>query len=251
MKSTRAYATLLSTVLLLRTPLVTADLPAFQKLYYAYQKELWRRLMWTFPKWFYYRAGTLTEQRFRELNANPTYNNPQLQYADGRPDVRHQRDRRFKQVVKLPKAYDAEGDDKVDAALRKVVPNPRTTKADETNDLASLERKLARTLYLVISEDNGALWKFPTFPSHDKPLHLSAKEGIELLAGTSFHYFGVSNTPCHVRVSGDSRAFFMKLHILCGDFRMRAGVKHMWLAREEVGEYVGYYDEIEHLMSEV
>lgn len=251
---TRGYATpIRSTLLLSRTPVITADLPDFQKLYYKYQKELWKRLMWTFPKWFYFREGTLAEQKYRELNKNPVYNNPNLEFVGGRPDIKHQRDRRFKQEVHLPKTYDTTADaSMVDSLSRKIVPNSRTTEADKVKDLASLERKLARTLYLVVSED-GKTWKFPSFAG-EGPLHKVAEEGLYAMGGDKINYFCVSNKPCHVTTTGEGKDFVIKLHILSGEFAAQnPDVKFMWLTKEEVGEYLDseYYGEIGHLMSEV
>lgn len=253
--SSPANPTILSTLLLLRPPIVTADLPEFQKLYYRYQNELWKRLMWTFPKWFYYREGTLSEQKFRELNKNPIYNNPNLEFPRGRPELRQQRDRRFKQELSLPKTY-AEGADEEqlkDSMSRKVIPNSRITKADEANDTTSLERKLARTLYLVVSEDNGTTWRFPSFANTGKPLHQEAEEGLYAIGGDQINYFNVSAKPFHVHHGDKGSEFFIKLHILSGQFTSKQGLKHAWLTSEEVGERLKseYFGEIRHLMSDV
>lgn len=258
----RAYSSpagpaILSTLLLLRTPVVTAVLPQFQQQYYKYQKELWKRLMWTFPKWFYYREGTLSEQKYRELNKNPMYNNPNLEFPEGRPELRQQRDRRFKQEINLPKTYSETADEDVlqkDSMSRKIVPNSRTTEADKANDVTSLERKLARTLYLVVSEDNGKTWKLPTFANTGKPLHREAEDGLYALGGDSINYFNVSAKPFHVHHNGEAREFFIKLHILSGEFTaQKPDLKHAWLTVEEVGQYLNkdYFGEIRHLMSEV
>lgn len=256
----RSYATpaqgILSTLLLLRTPVVTADLPEFQKHFYAYQKELWKRLMWTFPKWYYYREGTLAEQRFRELNKDPVFNNPNLEFVGGRPEIRQQRDRRFKQELRLPKTYDESADDALqkDSMARKIVPNSRITDADKSNDLQSLERRLARTLYLVVSQDSGKTWRLPTFGNSGQPLHQAAEEGLYALGGDEINYFNVSATPMHVHSTPEGKEFFIKLHILSGRFTaVDKDTKFMWLTKEETGEYLdkAYYDEIRHLMSEV
>lgn len=255
-RSARAYATaspsIASTLVLSRNPVVTADLGAFESLYYKYQKELWKRLMWTFPKWYYYRPGTLSEQRFRELNKPPVYNNPNLEFVGGRPEIRHQRDRRFKQEIKLPKTYDeAAAEDEIDNLSRKIVPNSRTTEADASGDKSSLERQLARTLYLVVKENNQ--WRFPTFAEEStlKPLHTLAEEGLYKLGGDSINYFNVSPKPCHLHTNGTTKEFFIKSHILSGEFKSK--VEHAWLTKEEVGEVLAkeYYEEIEHLLSDV
>lgn len=256
---TRAYATqakpaIYSAALLSRNPVVTADLPAFESQFYKYQNELWKRLMWTFPKWFYYRSGTLSEQKFRELNRNPVYNNPNIEFPRGRPDIRQQRDRRFKQELSLPKTYsEAKEEDEVDTGdnlSRKIVPNSRVTLADKNNDLTSLERKLARTLYLVVERNGG--YEFPTFESSDsQPLHLSTQNGIYAIGGPQINYFNVSNTPCHVSHTDAGKTFYIKSHILSGKFEPQDGSKHLWLTKDELPSHISNYDEIHHLLSDV
>ncbi|WPK25147.1 hypothetical protein PUMCH_002450 [Australozyma saopauloensis] len=254
--SVQLLAKILSTLLLLRPPVITADLPKFESQYYNYQKELWKRLMWTFPKWFYFREGTLAEQRFRELNKNPVHNNPNMEFIGGRPIIKHQRDLRFKQVLRLPKPY-LEGEEGEVEGLesdKPVVPNSRTTPADASNDTTSLERKLARTLYLVISEDQGKLWAFPNFSCENTPLHKVAEEGLYGLGGTEINYFNVSPTPCHVQTSDKGKEFFIKLRILSGSFvAQNKNTTFKWLTSEELGEHLSknYYEDIKHLMSAV
>lgn len=247
-----------STLLLLRPPVVSADLPRFQAQYYRYQKELWHRLMWTFPKWFYFRKGTLAEQNFREINKNPVHNNPNMEFLGGRPEIRHQRDRRFKQVLRLPKPYleGEEGDASAEGVEtdRPVVPNSRVTDADRRNDTTSLERRLARTLYLVVSEDKGKTWGFPTFDIAGTPLHTAAEQGLYALGGHLINYFNVSPTPCHVHSRGDAKAFFIKLRILLGAFAAQdANVSFQWLTSDELADHLDqdYYKEIQHLTSDV
>lgn len=246
-------ARLHSTVLLLRTPVITADLPPFQQQYYKYQRELWKRLMWTFPKWYYIRDGTLLDQKYRELNKNPIPNNPALEYVGGRPEIKHQRDRRFKQEILVPKTYD-ESDEAAtkDTLARKIVPNSRTTEADRTGDKTSLERSLARTLHLIVSRDNGKSWTFPSFEVSDQPLHHTAEEGIYSVGGRGLNYHTISPKPCHVVNSGENKHFFIKLHILSGTFEPN-GISHLWLTKDELAEHLdkAYFDEIAHLISDV
>ncbi|CUM68307.1 uncharacterized protein PRCAT00006029001 [Priceomyces carsonii] len=252
-----------STLLLSRNPIVTADLPEFENQYYKYQNELWKRLMWTFPKWFYYREGTLSEQRYRELNKNPVFNNPNVEFPKGRPEIRHQRDRRFKQEINLPKTYSEAKEEETDefkvndSLSRKIVPNSRLTKADENKDLTSLERKLTRTLYLVVGDSKR--WTLPNFKEETandlKPLHKLAEEGLYKIGGENINYFNVSNTPCHLYKGNDGkREYFIKSHILSGRFSpSNSALKYMWLTKEEMAKNLekDYYNDIKHLLSDV
>lgn len=253
-----------STLLLSRNPVVTADVPKFESQYRQYQKELWKRLMWTFPKWFYFREGTLAEQRYRELNKNPVSDNSQIEFPRGRPQIRHNRDRRFKQELRLPKTYKEvdqldglEEKEKVssgglteDDLARKIIPRSRITKADTENDLTSLERKLSRTLYLVVGEEG---FSFPNFTvgTEKVALHELAEKGLYEIGGEKINYFNVSNTPCHVN---DKKEYFIKSHILSGEFVPKdEGLKFVWLTKEELKDRLDgqYYEDIEHLLSDV
>ncbi|KAK6458789.1 60S ribosomal protein L17, mitochondrial precursor [Scheffersomyces xylosifermentans] len=271
----RAYSTqssgpiVSSTLLLSRNPVITAELQPFENQYYKYQNELWRRLMWTFPKWFYFREGTASEQRFRQLNKNPVANNPDIEFPRGRPELRHSRDRRFKQELRLPKTYkeevetgeglesEASAAPAQDDLARKIVPNSRTTKADE-NDQTSLERRLARTLYLVIKSNDK--WTLPNFVEESaeelKALHVLAEEGLYKIGGEQINYFNVSNTPCHVynNSNENKKEYIIKSHILSGEFKPQdESLQFLWLTKEELEKHLdrAYYTDIAHLLSSV
>ncbi|KAL1576644.1 MRP-L46 domain-containing protein [Candida albicans] len=258
-----------STLVLSRLPIITPDVPKFDQQFYNYQTELWRRLMWTFPKWFYFRPGTLSEQKFKELNENPVSYDPKVIYPRGKPDLKHNRDRRFRQYIRLPKTYKeeselVEGEENTQSdqdIARKIVPNSRITEADKKNDSTSLERKLSRTLYLVVkqSESDGE-WKFPNFKQPENgelvPLHESAETGLYSIGGKKINYFNVSRVPCHViQDSKDSsKQYFIKSHILSGAFEAQEkDVEFKWLTKEELGECLSaeYYKDIEHLLNDV
>lgn len=64
------------TLILSRLPIITQDLTPFESQFYKYQSELWRRLMWTFPKWFYFKQGTMAELRYRQINKTPSVTTP-------------------------------------------------------------------------------------------------------------------------------------------------------------------------------
>lgn len=257
-----------STLLLSRNPVITRDLPEFESQYYKYQNELWKRLMWTFPKWFYYRPGTLGEQNFNELNTNPVYNNPNLEFVHGRPEIRHQRDRRFKQELSLPKTFKTneqgeeiiDEDSGADNLSRRIVPNSRITEADKKNDLSSLTRKLSRSLYLIISKDESKTWEFPKFKMSNNnendivPLHKVAENGLYDIGGEQINYYNVSSKPCHLIHNGDDHEFFIKSHIVSGLFTpQEASIQYLWVTKDELKQYLNqdYYNNINHLLNDV
>lgn len=156
-------------LVLSRVPIVTPELNALENKYYQYQAELERRLMWTFPSYFYFKKGTLAERRFQSVQKGVISKQPGVWFPKGVPDVRHNRERSQKQDIMLPREA-SEGSNKSDVS-RPIVPNSRTTKADENNDITSLDRKLDRTLHLLVKDDKGS-WVLPSFP-----VDIEAKEG--------------------------------------------------------------------------
>lgn len=263
--STTGQAQIASTLLLTRAPQITADVPAFELRYFSYQKELFKRLMWTFPKWFYFREGTLAEQRYRQLNKDPIDNNPDIVFPKGAPEIRQNRDRRFKQELRLPKTYKeadqldgTESPTSKDDLSRKIIPNSRITEADKSNNQSSLERALARTLYLVIQDSKSDKWTFPNFKndsSNLKPLDKLAEDGIINLNTEKLNYFNVSSKPCHVytNTSENQKDYIIKSYILSGQFKPTDDLKFLWLSKEELSEKLDkdYYSEISHLFSDI
>ncbi|KAI5956506.1 hypothetical protein KGF54_000981 [Candida jiufengensis] len=253
-----------STLILSRLPIITQDLTPFQTKFYKYQSELWRRLMWTFPKWFYFKTGTMGELRYRQLNKNSVSYDPKILYPSGKPDLKHLRDRRFRQYIKVPKTYKEEdemvGQDqsniKENEISRKIVPNSRITEADKLNDLKSLERKLNRTLYLIIKNKSENQWKLPNFNQEESstsllPLHELAEKGLYKIGGKKINYFNVSKTPCH---HNSNKEYFIKSHILSGAFEPQdSKIEYQWVTKDELKDILSkdYYSNISHLLSDV
>lgn len=254
-----------STILLARSPIVTADLTPFEKVYYNYQEELQRRLMWTFPQYYYFRKGTLSERRFTAAQKGPVTKQPGVYYEKGTPDVVHNRERRLKQNLTIPKA-ETNDDANLDEISRPVIPNSRVTEADQNKDYKSLERLLPRTLYLLVKE-SGNEWRLPSFALQEDatPLHTIAETGLRELGGQHINTWSVSNTPAAVlKFNGgklvqnsdepvDAREYIIRSRILSGAFRPQGSVDYVWVAKEEVSERTGaeYFSKIEYLLSDV
>lgn len=277
--STSASAPIKAGLILSRTPIVTPDIPEFEKLFYNYQEELERRLMWTFPKWYYFKKGTVAEREFTEAQKYPVPAARGVWFPHGVPDIKHGRDRRFKQDVILPKKHTEEstdavsgegegGEESTEAALaalddigRPIKPNSRITESDKTNDQTSLERKLPRTLYLLIKDSSSKAWKFPSFDvspeNTDKGLHQIAEDGLRTLGGDKINTWCVSNSPAAVLKDNETREFLIKSHIVAGKFDLqksaaKSATEYKWLVKEEIKDLVdaSYYNKIEHLLSE-
>ncbi|CDR41156.1 CYFA0S06e02806g1_1 [Cyberlindnera fabianii] len=250
-------------LLLARNPIVTPDLTPLENAYFNYQEELERRLMWTFPHYYYFKKGSLAERRFFKAQRGPVSKQPGVFYSKGVPDIVHNRERRSKQEVVIPK--DEYEESAMSDISRPVLPNSRVTKADEQGDLTSLERQLPRTLYLLV-KDGKLGWKLPSFDvTEGTPLHRVAEDGLRQLGGDQINTWTVARSPTAVlkfdgcslapvdaQKKGLSREFIIKSNILSGAFKPQK-VEYAWLTREEIEEKVSgeYFQATEFLFSRV
>lgn len=262
-------ANIYSSLILSRIPIVTPELTDFEAAYYKYQSGLERKLMWTFPSYFYFKKGTLSERKFAAAQKGPVTRQPGVWYPNGIPDVKFNRERRLKQDVVIPRETPAKGADGAvseDSVLRPIVGNPRVTEADKTGDIKALTRRLDRTLYLLVKQKE---WKFPSFSlAAQEPLHEAAERGLRELGGPNMYTWTVSNTPCAVLRYGDaqrnsllsenfdqsaSKEYLIKSHIIHGTFVPAAkDVDFAWLTKEEIKDKVSqaYWSEVEVLLSQ-
>ncbi|ODQ66113.1 hypothetical protein NADFUDRAFT_46647 [Nadsonia fulvescens var. elongata DSM 6958] len=248
-------------LILSRTPIVTPEVKPFEESYYNYQQELERRLMWTFPKSFYFKKGSMAEHKFNLAQKKPIQSVKGVFYERGIPDIKLGRERRFKQEVVIPLAEEegadsgsANGAD-IDSVARRIMPEPRITEADKSNDVASLSRKLDRTLYLIIKQQKT--WKFPSFSLEGdvELLHEAAERGLRQIGGTGMNTWTVSSTPTAVIAgTGSIKEFFIKSHILAGQFSaIKSEIEDFaWLTKEELKEKFDkqYYETLEPVISE-
>jgi large subunit ribosomal protein L46 len=241
-----------ASLILSRIPIITPTLTAFEEAYYHYQDELERRLMWTFPQHYYYKKGSLSERKFVAAQTWPVSRLPGVLYPRGVPDIKFNRERRFKQEILVPNEEE-EGSD--GSLTSKIVPNPRTTAADKAGDIKSLIRKLDRTLYLVVKNQSNE-WKFPSFQlNHHEPLHETVEKGLRELGGVDMNTWTVSNTPAAFVQNNSSKEFFIKSHIIHGQFKLTSQqtliTDFAWLTKDELQDNLGsiYYDKLEPVLS--
>lgn len=188
---------------------------------------------------------------------------PGVHYPKGIPDVVHNRERRLKQNITIPKD-DYEESTMSDIA-KPVVPNSRITDADKTNDIKSLERKLARTLYLL-TKDEKLGWKLPSFALiPESPLHQVAEAGVKNLNDSKINAWTVARSPAAVikyksgqivdsseDTDGLVREYVIKSNIISGAFEQK-NIEFAWLTREEIENLVSkeYFKASEFLFSYV
>lgn len=227
-------------ILLSRIPIVTPEPPKFVSTYINYMKELERRLMWTFPSYFYFKRGTLSQRKFNDLQRDPVPRHKDMYFPAGLPDILHNRDRRFKQEVNI-----------VPDEQQKVLRQPRVV-AEIDAKTTSLERKLDSTLYLLVKDGK---WKLPTFDVGDdaKSLTHAAEDGLRQIGGNLMNIWTVSNTPVAVVRHEDSEKpeFLVKSHILQGRFSpQNQNTQFAWLAKDEIATKVdkSYYEQIQPLL---
>lgn len=207
--------------------------------------------MWTFPQYFYFKKGTLSERKFTAAQRGPVTRQPGVWYPRGVPDIKFNRERRYKQEIVIPREKTA--DDGEDSLSRPITPSSRITEADTKNDTRALTRKLDRTLYLLVQQNSE--WKFPTFSLEAKePLHGAAERGLRQVGGVNMKTWTVSNTPAAVIKANDNKEFFIKSHIIHGAFNLQNihGVTDFaWLTKNEISEKVNgkYFEGLEPLLA--
>ncbi|QSL64762.1 hypothetical protein MERGE_002064 [Pneumocystis wakefieldiae] len=163
----RLYRILAATVLL-RSPVITEEKTPFEKAYYAYQRQLNERLAAPFPVDFYFKKGSLAEKKWLENEANKAKNKS---FSD---DI-----------------YSELQDEKANIAL------PRETEADRKGDLRSLERKLDKTLYLLVKKPREEhCWQFPQGVVTDEDvLHTAAERSLYEVCGNNMNVWYVGHVP--------------------------------------------------------
>ncbi|AGO10876.1 AaceriAFR635Cp [[Ashbya] aceris (nom. inval.)] len=244
-------------LLLSRIPIVTPEVSKLESQYYQYQSGLERRLMWTFPQFFYFKRGTLSERRFLNVQKGVVPKLPGVWFPKGIPLIKFGRDTRKKQEVNLPR--ETTEDMSSNDMSRPVVPNPRITPADGQNNTKSLERQLSRTLYLLVKSKEG--WQLPSFSipqaeGQKVPIHEAAESGIRELSNHEMKTWTVSNKPIGVLENDNNYTFLIKSHILAGDFRLADGteyLEHAWLTKDEIKERVdaAYFSNIGFMLANV
>lgn len=178
-----------------RPPILTRELTSFEKAFFLYQKRLNERLALPFTRYFYYKKDTPADVEWkrkakarkgtaaRDVGVYNAYDkegwNDEVLVGSklSEPsDVVEKliRDAEGKDIVEAELQGDAEkggqtlsGNAVVGEGTRKPAgesvverPLPRTTKEDEERNLQSLNRKLDRSLYLLVKNKDGA-WRFP------------------------------------------------------------------------------------------
>ena len=182
--SSQPSYTIKAGVLLTRAPLVTADPQPFEKAYHLYQRRLNERLVLPFTQYFYYKRGTPSFEHWRKNKFARNgvaardigrYNAYQADSWNDEVLVGDNTSDQGRIVEQLVKEEGRQTEFTGESGLTETAGLKRVTEADRNNDERSLERKLQRTLYLLVKEkaskDKQANWVLPNGV-------LAQKEGI-------------------------------------------------------------------------
>ncbi|KAK4239629.1 39S mitochondrial ribosomal protein L46-domain-containing protein [Achaetomium macrosporum] len=258
-----------SSLILTRPPLLTREQTPFESAFYLYQKRLNERLTAPFCSKFYFKKDTAADLdwriKLRERHGVPAKDigryNPRGRMAWNDEVLVGSKTSDPQEVVDRLLA-DAEvrvSEDGEPIAPEERVPverpMPRRTEADEKNDVRRLDRKLDRTLYLVVRKGEGedAVWEFPgAIVPTQETLHETAARALAEAAGVNMNTWIVGRVPVahHIvkpvfREDGKVaergvKVFFLKGRIMAGQADL-TGNKHRltdfkWLTHEELKE---------------
>ncbi|KAJ2332669.1 hypothetical protein GGI00_002688 [Coemansia sp. RSA 2681] len=214
-------------VLLQRDPIVTQPAGKFEEATDRYFDWLQFTSADRFPRDFFFKKGSTAESKWmdqEDARAGEWFFDPAS-----------------KPVVKSVKRVIHE-DDMIERseASKPIVINARETEADATGDYSSLERRLDRTLYLVVKGAQGE-WMLPQGEvKGEELLHEAARRNLKEMCGGKMSVWMVGNGPVGHYKSGEASTFYIKGHILAGQAKANAELasEFKWITREEVEKTV-------------
>ncbi|KAF9580667.1 54S ribosomal protein L17 mitochondrial [Lunasporangiospora selenospora] len=245
-----------------RQPLILRDLTPFEQEYFNYQRNLERKNASPFASEFYFKKGSIAEKQWRQVDAEREsaglYGT--LSPASAESSLGQDQD------------SDMTEEDRIAALEAKVVFNDRITEADRKKDMRSLERALARTLYLIVKKPRDQhAWQFPQGGVHVvENLQEAAGRELNEECGSNMDLWFVGRVPIgHYAYSHPkgtmtksenptplkgSKVFFMKAHIFAGNVQIdnKEVVDYAWVTKDEMKSYVTpeYYEAVKDMLSD-
>lgn len=166
-----------SGILLSRPPLITKALTPFERAFYFYQKRLNERLAMPFTRYFYFKKDTPADNDWkrkarerngsaaRELGGYQPYGklgwNDEVLVGDKVSEPRAIVETLVRDAVMRVEGEEELSPETMEANVER--PMERWTEADKARDVRRLDRKLARTLYLLVKGETGK-WGLPSGP---------------------------------------------------------------------------------------
>ncbi|OAA67448.1 50S ribosomal subunit L30 [Cordyceps fumosorosea ARSEF 2679] len=256
-----------SGLILTRPPLLTRPLHPFESAFFFYQKRLEERLASPFIPSIYYkpdtprrldwdlkvreRGGTAAKElgEYRGRGNAATAWDDELLVGDAlsAPETATASLLKDAQARVSDDAEVIKAEDLVEAPA----PAPRETEADRKGDVRRLDRKLDRTLYLVVKGKDG--WGFPAdVLAESENLHVAARRVLDQAAGVNMNTWIVGRVPVAHLVDAPALAadgavqekgrktFFLRGRIMAGQADLRGNslgyTDFKWLTREELEE---------------
>ncbi|KAI1404019.1 39S mitochondrial ribosomal protein L46-domain-containing protein [Hypoxylon fuscum] len=280
--SRRSEYRIKSSFILTRAPLLTRSLAPFENAFFFYQKRLNERLVLPFRHTLFFKKDTAADLDWRikfEERGRIAAKELGRYYAQGRNAWNDEllvgstlsNEDRVREIL-LKDAENRVTEDGEEADPEEIVPverpTDRITEADKTNDVRRLDRKLDRTLYLIVQGSDGK-WQFPTedVPTEEH-LHETAARALESAAGVNMNTWMVGRVPVahlvrqpefnedtSLKQRGE-KVFFMKGRIMAGQADLKAnklGLQDFnWLTKEELMEKLptDYFHSVRNMMAD-
>ncbi|KAI1862718.1 hypothetical protein JX265_007155 [Neoarthrinium moseri] len=253
-------------VIVTRAPMLTRNLTPFENAFFFYQKRLNERLTPEFRHTLFFKENTVPDLdwriKFNERGRVPAKELGRY-FAKGRNAWNDELlvgstlsdENRIREIL-LKDAESRVTEDGEEAKPDEIVkperPMDRITEADKANDVRRLDRKMDRTLYLVVQSGNGT-WSFPSdYVPTDQNLHQAAQRVLDQAAGVNMNTWMVGRVPvAHyvaepqfnedttIKARGE-KVFFNKVRIMAGQANLTGntlGYKDFnWLTKEELKE---------------
>ncbi|CAD6505436.1 BgTH12-00927 [Blumeria graminis f. sp. triticale] len=269
-------------VVLSRPPLVTPDLHSFEKAFFFYQKRLNERLAIPFTRYFYFKKDSPADTDWKlkaserggvpakELGSYKAYG--KLAWNDELLEKeRHMAEPQYiidqlTRDARVGVTEDGVVVQDVNARAEGVAKlNSRITDADTTNNDQRLDRKLDRTLYLVVRNKDDNTWGFPSGGvSGTENLHEAAERILAQSCGINMNTWIVGRVPIAYNITSpktvpaeipaieagprpehgvphrSKATFFLKGRIMAGQADLlnnHFGLdNYRWLTKEEVSK---------------
>ncbi|OBT45776.1 hypothetical protein VE00_03852 [Pseudogymnoascus sp. WSF 3629] len=272
--------TIKSGICLSRPPLLTQPLHPFESAFFFYQRRLNERLAMPFSRYFYFKKDTPLDSAWkrkaatrngapaRDLGAYNPYSetgwNDELMVGDKVSEKKATREALVEDAMNRGLSAEEAGAEEEEVVE---IPQERYTEADTAKDVKRLDRKLTRTLYLVVKNKEGK-WAFPSGELVGREnLHQAAERVLVQSAGMNMNTWIVGHVPIGHYISkphlgGDSamtkqgeKTFFMKGRIMAGQADLKENAFGItdwkWLTKEEVQGHVGpkYFSHVKNMMA--
>ncbi|KAI0881877.1 39S mitochondrial ribosomal protein L46-domain-containing protein [Annulohypoxylon maeteangense] len=271
-----------SGIILTRAPLLTRTLTPFENAFFFYQKRLNERLVLPFRHTLFFKKDTATDLDWR-IKFNERGRIPAKELGRYYPQGRNawndellvgstlSSEERLRDIL-LKDAENRVTEDGEEAKGDEIIPverpMDRITEADKTNDVRRLDRKLDRTLYLVVKASDG-IWQFPSVDvPTDGNLHESAARALESAAGVNMNTWMVGRVPVARMIrkpeynednsfkQRGEKVFFLKGRIMAGQADLKGNklglLDFNWLTREELKEILPekYFYSVRNMMAD-